>query len=140
MTGRFAQCHRDAGNGACVLAAGKDVGVPAIVVDAICGDAKALHERHGFRISPIELVTPTIMFAETRSMLSDTAITAAGKARRPVSSLMAQRHQAPATRIDEDVGLSVEGEISAGEEALGLLLAVSKRMRGSISCSIGQPV
>ncbi len=51
------------------LAAGATIGVRAILVHAISGDARTFYEQFGFRPSPVEPMTSMITLAEAERML-----------------------------------------------------------------------
>jgi hypothetical protein len=51
------------------MAAGKILGVRAIFVHAIPPEAKAFYEKHGFKPSPVDLMTLMITMAEAERML-----------------------------------------------------------------------
>jgi GNAT superfamily N-acetyltransferase len=53
-----------------VLSAGEHIGIRAILVNAISDEAKALHEKHGFRLSPVEPMTLMITLDDAQRALA----------------------------------------------------------------------
>jgi GNAT superfamily N-acetyltransferase len=51
------------------LAAADTIGIRALLVHAISGDAKAFYEKHGFRPSPIDPMTLMITLEEARRVI-----------------------------------------------------------------------
>lgn len=52
------------------IGAAEAIGVRAVFVHAISDDAKSFYEKHGFRPSPIEPMTPMITIEEAQRMLA----------------------------------------------------------------------